>query len=80
MADTNTKNYQELWSAIRAEHNAKADKFSAERKMKYNNAFNDLGKEVSAMGDWTEASWDQFKAKINRKWQEMAIETKTDDK
>jgi len=72
--DTLTENYQELWNAKRKEYDAKADRLSAERRMEYNNAFDNFSEEVSAAGDWTEAAWHEFTAKVDKKWQEMAID------
>ena len=72
--DSKQENYRELWNAMRAERDAKAEKLSAERRMEYNDAFNNMSEELDAMGDWTEASWDEFKAKADKKWQEYAID------
>jgi hypothetical protein len=74
MNDSKMENYRELWTAIRAEKDAEAEKLSAERRMEYNRAFDDFGEEVDAIKDWTAASWDQFKAKVDRKWQEFALD------
>jgi len=74
ISNTNTENYNRLWSPIRDEYDAKADELPTERRMKYYDAFEDLDEEVYSVGDWTEASWDQFKAKTNRAWQEFATD------
>lgn len=80
MNDSKKENYSELWAAIRTERDSKAEKLSAEQRIKYNDMFNDFSEEVSAMGDWTEASWNQFTAKVDKQWQELAIDTQTDEK
>lgn len=74
MFDSKAENYTELWAATRREYDAKAERLSAERRMEYNNAFDDFSAEVAAAKDWTAAGWDEFKAKVDRKWQEFAID------
>lgn len=72
--DTITENYVEKWNAQRREYDAKADRLSAEQRIKYNDAFADFDVEVDAAKDWTEAAWKEFLAKVDRKWQEFAID------
>lgn len=72
--DSMQENYVEKWDAMRREFDAKAERLAAERRLEYNNAFDDLGAEVSAAADWTAAAWDEFTAKVDRKWQEFAID------
>lgn len=72
--DSKAENYAEMWEATRREYDAKADRLSAERRLEYNNAFDDFGAEVAAAQDWTAASWEELKAKADRKWQEFAID------
>jgi len=72
--DSKHKNYSEKWVAMRKEHDAKSEKLSAEKRIKYNNAFNDFGKEVSAVTDWTSAAWDEFSAKVNQRWQDLSMD------
>lgn len=69
-----TENYLEKWDAMRREYDAKADRLAAERKLEYNDAFENFSKEVSAAGEWTEAAWNEFTAKVDKKWQEFAID------
>lgn len=71
--DSLQENYREKWDAMRREYDAKADRLDAERRLEYNDAFDDLGAEVAAAADWTGASWDEFSAKVDKKWQEFAI-------
>jgi hypothetical protein len=71
--DSILENYKEKWAAMRQEHDAKAEKLNAEKRIDYNNAFDDFEEEVSAAADWTDATWDEFKAKVDRKWQEFMI-------
>lgn len=72
--DSLTENYVEKWDAMRAEYDAKAERLSAERRLEYNDAFDDLGAELKTVAEWTEASWKEFLAKADRKWQEFAID------
>lgn len=74
--DTTTENYTELWEAKRKEYDAKADRLSAERRMEYNDAFDNLSEELDAAADWTEAGFSEFMAKADQKWQKFAIDTK----
>jgi hypothetical protein len=39
------------------------------------NIFKDFSKEFDAAGDWTEASWDQFKAKVEGWWNKGEVKT-----
>ena len=68
------ENYKEKWEAMRKEYDAKADRLTAERRLEYNDAFDNMSEEVDAAGDWTEASWDEMTAKADKKWQECAID------
>jgi hypothetical protein len=77
MTDSKKENYFELWVAIRNEKDARAEKFSAEQRIKYNDMFDNFTEEVSAMSDWTEASWNEFTAKVDKQWQEFAINGQT---
>jgi hypothetical protein len=72
--DSMKENYVELWAAKRKEFDAKAERLSAEKRMEYNNAFDDFGAEVSAAADWTTAGWNELMAKADKKWQEFAID------
>jgi len=72
--DSMQENYAEKWHAMRREYDAKADRLSAEKRMEYTDAFDNFGAEVSAVADWSAASWEEMTAKIDRKWQDMAID------
>jgi len=72
------ENFAEKWDAMRREYDAKADKLDAENRLDYNKSFDNFGEEVSAAADWTEASWREFTAKVDRQWQEMQIDRQTD--
>lgn len=74
--DTKHEDYQELWTAKRREYDAKAERLDAEARLKYNDAFENFGEEVSAAGDWTEASFKELTAKADRKWQELSVDVK----
>lgn len=70
------KNYIEKWKAIVEEMDAQADKLNAEARLKYNDAMKNFNEEVSAAGDWLEADWDQFSARVKKWWNEMQISLK----
>lgn len=72
--DTLRENYQELWNARRKERDAQAERLSAERRLEYNDAFDNLYEEMDAVGDWTEESFNELMAKADKKWQEFAID------
>lgn len=63
--------YNEWWNAFKDEQEAKNDALEAEKKMERNDALQSLGTELSAAGDWTQAKWDEFKAKAS-KWSNEA--------
>jgi hypothetical protein len=35
--------------------------------------FDNYGEEFDALGDWTEATWDEFAAKIDKNWQAFVL-------
>jgi putative hemolysin len=71
--DSLTENYLDKWAAMRREYDARAERLEAEARLRYNDAFDNFGAEVEAAGDWTAAAWDEFTAKVDKKWQELAI-------
>ena len=77
--DSLEQNYIELWNAIKNEYIAKADKLDAEQRMEFNDAMEDFSSEVSAATDWLEADWEEFKARVDKKWQEFAISIQSDE-
>lgn len=72
--DPVSENYLEKWDAMRNEYEAKAERLNAEKQLEYNDAFDDFSQEASAAADWTSASWDEFVARVDKKWQELAID------
>jgi hypothetical protein len=66
---------KEWWKAKEAEYSAKMEKMDAERRLSANDAFKNLGEEFDAMEDWTEASWDEFKAKVQAWWNKTEVDT-----
>ena len=40
----------------------------AEKRLAANDAFNNFSKEFDAATDWTDASWNQFTAKVSKWW------------
>lgn len=68
---------QEWWNAKRTEIEAEMEKMDAKERMAANDAFQDFSAEVDAAADWTEAQWDQFKAKVSQWWNKG--ETTTDE-
>lgn len=67
------KNYVEKWQAIREEMDAHSEKLDAEQRLKYNDAMDNFDKEVEAGSDWAEAQWDEFKARVKKRWNEIQI-------
>lgn len=59
-------NYMEWWQGVLKEEMAKADKMDAEARMHHNKMLDDFGAEASAAGDWVEADWEQFKARVQQ--------------
>jgi hypothetical protein len=35
--------------------------------------FDNYGEEFDALGDWIEATWDEFAAKIDKNWQAFVL-------
>jgi hypothetical protein len=66
---------KEWWEAKKAEHAARVEKMDAEKRMEANDAFNNFSEEFDAAGDWTESSWDEFKAKVQAWWNEGEVKT-----
>ena len=66
---------REWWEAKRAEHTARMEKMDAEQRMEHNDAFDNFSEEFDAATDWTEASWDQFKAKVEGWWNKGEVKT-----
>lgn len=60
-------NYKELWEDILEEEKAKLDQLDAEKKMERADSLEEMERQFDATTDWTEAKWDEFKAKIS-KW------------
>lgn len=69
--DDHMNNHTEQWSSLRKEYDAKADRLSAEARLRYNDMFDDFEKEVDAAGDWTSAAWQEFTAKVEQAWQSL---------
>jgi len=65
---------KEWWDAKKAEHDARLQKMDAEERLAANDAFKNFSEEYDAATDWTDASWDQFKAKISKWWNAGEIE------
>lgn len=66
---------QEWWDSYKNEQQAKLDKMDAEKRLEANDGFENLQKEVEAAADWTEAQWDEFKAKAQKWSNELEIDT-----
>ncbi len=84
MSDTDNPNvnnwqndYNEWWEATRKEAMARAEKLDAEERMKYNDAWNNFSTEADAAGDWAQADWDEFKARVSKWWN--SLEMKADE-
>lgn len=57
--------------ALEKEYEARAEKLSAEERIKFNDMWKNTREEFDAMGDWTEASWKEFTAKAEQRWLEL---------
>lgn len=67
------ENYQKNFQALLAEYGAKAERLDAENRMKFIAWRDTLQAEFDAVTDWTEAAWDEFVAKAEKQWHELAI-------
>lgn len=65
------ENYIDRWQALRHEYDARAERLSAEQRLAYNDMFDDFNAEFQAATDWSEATWQEFKAKVERRWSEL---------
>lgn len=70
--DSHNEHYKEKWEALRREYDAKAEKLSAEARLKYASAMNDIRGQMDSVTDWTEALWHEYVAKVEKKWHEFA--------
>lgn len=75
----NSENYLEKWKAMMEEYDAKAERLEAEEKLRYGKWRENTGSQFDAMGDWTEATWDEFSAKAKQQWNDMVISSSSDD-
>ena len=64
--DSYAKNYMEWWEGVLKEQAAKAQKMGVEERMEHNRMLDDFSAEASAAGDWAEADWEQFKARVQQ--------------
>lgn len=67
----------EWWNSFKKEQQAKNEALDAEKRLERNKALDNFGEEAAAAADWTEAKWDEFKAKVS-KWSNQA-EMKADE-
>jgi len=58
--------YNEWWEGVKKEQMAKMEKMDAEERMEHNSMWEDFSKEADAAGDWLEADWKQFKARVTQ--------------
>ena len=65
----------EWWAAKRAEMEARLEKMDAADRLKANDTFSNLSETFDVATDWTEASWDEFKAKVEQWWSQAEIKT-----
>lgn len=61
-------NYSEKWNAKIEEYDAEAERLDAEQKLRHDDWREDTKAQFDAVGDWTEASWDEFAAKVEQQW------------
>ncbi|MDP3402522.1 MAG: hypothetical protein Q8S35_01035 [bacterium] len=71
------EDHAEWWEGVKKEQAARSEKLDAEERLENNKMLEDFGEEVDAAGDWVEADWDQFKARVQQ-WTNKA-EVKIDD-
>lgn len=72
-------NYMEKWQAKLEEYDAKAERLDAEERLEYDKWREDMQSQFDAMGDWTEAAWDEFTAKAEQLWHSTVIKLSSDD-
>lgn len=70
-------NYAEKLKATLEEYDAKAERLTAEERLRHNQWREDTKAQFEAMGDWTEATWDEFIAKAEQQW--LNIESSVSD-
>lgn len=70
---TKIEDQVEKWDAMKREYTAAQDKVAAEKKLETNDAFENFSKEAEAAGEWAEADWDQFSARVDKWWQSLEI-------
>ncbi len=68
---------KEWFESKKAEHQARVEKMEASEKMEANNGWQNFSDEFDAATDWTDASWDEFTAKVGKWWN--AGEVKVDE-
>lgn len=74
-----TDNYVEKWKATLEEYKAKAERFDAEERLRFDKWNEDMQGQFDAMGDWTEAAWNEFSAKAEQQWHDMVIDLNSKD-
>lgn len=72
-----SEDHAEWWEGVKKEEAAKNEKMDAEERLEHNRMLEDFSAEADAAGDWVEADWDQFKARVQQ-WTNKA-EVKADD-
>ena len=65
--------YTEKWQAAMKEYNAKAERLDVEKRLRYNKWYENMQTQFAAIGDWTEAMWDEFMANAEQQWHDMVI-------
>lgn len=72
-------NYIEKLKAKLEEYDAKAERLAAEERLRHNEWREDTKAQFDAMGDWTEAAWDEFIAKAEQQWYDTVSSVSGDD-
>jgi hypothetical protein len=73
-----TDNYVKKMEAVMQEYDAKAERLDAEQRLRHDDWRNDMSKKFEAMGDWTEATWNEFTAKAKQQWHDGVIRSNKD--
>lgn len=72
-------NYVERWKAALEEYGAEAERFDAEERLRYDEWIEDMQAKFYAVGNWTEAAWEDFTAKAEQQWHDSVIRFSTKD-
>lgn len=72
-------NYTKKWEATLEEYDAKAEQLDAEDRLRHDDWRGNMQAKFDAMGDWTEATWDEFAAKAEQQWRDTVTSPANDN-